>query len=273
MRSALVAGAVLAAGAAPAAENPAPKHEPIEAISRPSADVIFAYVRPGKIQEVLVEPGEIVTKGQELVKQEDSVELVRLEILKAESLDETRIKAAEAQHQQKKVELERLEKAERPPLEIDRAKLDVTIASLSIDLAKLEHAQDARRYVEALRQWERMTIRSSIDGIVHDDILAKAGQSVDAHQPVIRVIQRDPLWIDVPTPQKVAKTLKMKQITTVKFDDDGSTAVGKITYIAPEQDAASRTLTVRIEVPNPAKRKPGEHVTVAFPANEQPGDK
>ena len=149
MQFALVAGAALPAGIALAAENPAPKPQPIEAISRPSADATLSFVRPGQIGKVLVKLSQDVVKGQELVKLDDSAELVRLKVLEAQAADETRIKAAEAQHQQKKVELERLRKAERPPLEIDRAKLDVTIASLSIDLARLEHAQCLRGQPEA----------------------------------------------------------------------------------------------------------------------------
>lgn len=264
MFAVLAAGLLLASPGAFGADAAAPGHEPIEAISRPSADVTLSYVRPGKIGRVLVEKSQVVKAGTELVKQDDSAELVRLRLLEAQSLDETRIKAAEAQQKQKKVELARLKKAERPPLEIDRAELDVTIAGLSVDLAKLEHDQDKRRYDEAKFEWQRMTLKSPIAGVV-EEIFAEEGEAVDKLQPVIRVVKINPLWIDVPVPLKQAKALEMGQVAVVKFEDDGATAAGKINHIASEADAASNTLTIRIEVPNPTGRPAGEHVTVTFP--------
>ena len=269
MRNGMVMFAVLAAGlllASPRAFGAgAAAPGPIEAISRPSADVTLSYVRPGKVGGVLVEKSQVVKAGTELIKQDDSAELVRLRLLEAQSLDDTRIKAAEAQQKQKKVELERLKKAERPPLEIDRADLDVTIAGLSLDLAKLEHDQDKRRYDEAKFEWLRMTLKSPIAGTV-EEIFVEEGEAVDKLQPVIRVVKINPLWIDVPVPLKQAKTLEMGKAAAVKFEDDGAAAAGKINHIASEADAASNTLTIRIEVPNPAGRPAGEHVTVTFPS-------
>ena len=265
-----IAAALLLAPRAFAVEAAAPK--PVEAITRPSADVTSSYVRPGKIAKVLVKWSQAVKVGDPLVKQDDSAEWVRVKLLEAQSLDDTRIKAAEAQHAQKKVELERLKKAERPPLEIDRAELDVTIAQLSVNLAKLEHDQDKRRHNEAKFGWERMTLKSSINGTVQR-IFVEEGESVDTLQPVIRVLQIDPLWIDVPAPREQATALKMGQKATVHFGKDGPTAAGKITHIASEADAASNTLTIRVEAPNPAARQAGEHVTVTFPSPEIAGNK
>ena len=253
-----------------AADAAAPK--PIEAITRPSADVTLSYVRPGKVGKVLVKWGQAVKKGDPLVKQDDSAEWVRVKLLEIQSLDETRIKAAEAQHAQKKVELERLKQAERPPLELDRATLDVTIAQLSVNLAKLEHGQDKLRHDEAKREWERMTIKSPVNGTVQR-LFVEEGESVDTLQPVIRVLQIDPLWIDVPAPREQGTALKMGQEATVHFGKSGPTATGKVTYIASEADSASNTLTIRVEVPNPATRQAGEHVTVTFSSPKIAGEK
>lgn len=264
-----VAASLLLAPRAFAAGVAEPK--PVEAITRPSADVTLSYVRPGKVAKVLVEWGQAVNVGELLVKQDDSAESVRVRLLEAQSLDETRIKAAEAQHAQKKVELERLKKAERPPLEIDRAELDVTIAQLSVNLARLEHDQDKRRYDEAKSEWERMTLKSPINGTVQR-IFVEEGESVDTLQPVIRVLEINPLWIDVPAPREQATALKMGQKATIHFGKDGPTAAGKITYIASEADPASNTLTIRVEVPNPSARQAGEHVTVTFSSPKIAGE-
>ena len=254
---------VLAAAAAP---------EPIEAFTRPSAVATLSYVRPGKIGKVLVRQGQAVKSSEPLVKQDDLAEQVRVKMLEAQAQDETRIKAAEAQLAQKKVELERLKKAERPPLELDRAELDVTIAQLSVNLAKLEHDQDKRRSDEAKAEWKRMTLESPIDGKVRE-IFVEPGEAVDTLQPVIRVLKIDPLWIDVPVPRKLATTLKERQAAVVQFGGDGPAGTGTVIHIASEGNAASNTITVRVEVPNPAARQAGEHVIVTFPSAKKTGDK
>ena len=46
----------------------------------------------------------------------------------------------------------------------------------------------------------------------------------------------------------------------------GRSAKGKIINIAPVADPASDTISVKIELPNPTSRPPGEHVKVFFPA-------
>ncbi len=266
---AFVASLVVAPGVF-AADVAAPK--PVEAITRSSADVTLSYVRPGKVAKVLVKWGQAVKKGEPLVKQDDNSEAVRVKRLEVDALDETHVKAAEAQHALKKVELERLKKAEMPPFELDRAELDVTIAGLSVNLAKLKHEQNKRLYNEEKFVWERMTINSPINGTVQQ-VFVEEGESVDTVQPVIRVVQINPLWIDVSAPREQGTALKMGQEATVHFGKGGPAATGKVTYIASEADAASNTLTIRVEVPNPAARQAGEHVTVTFPSPKIAGEK
>jgi RND family efflux transporter MFP subunit len=234
----------------------------IEAITRPSRDPRLAFERPGRIAAVLVKPGDRVRKGQLLVRLDDAAEQLQLKQLEAQSKDETRIKAAKAQLDQKKVELKRLEEAERPPLEIDRAKLEVVIAELSLKLAEFEHTQDARRTDEARIQLERMKLLSPIDGTV-EDVYLQAGESVDREKEVVRVININPLWIDVPAPRGRVRSLKVGQPAQVTFGGGGS-ANGKIIHIAGEGDAAAVTVKVRVEVANPEGRRAGGHVRVRF---------
>jgi RND family efflux transporter MFP subunit len=234
----------------------------IEAITRPSRDPRLAFERPGRIAKVLVSPGEAVKKGQLLVQLDDTAERLQLQQLEAQAKDDTRIKAAEKQLAQKKVELQRLVDAERPPLEIDRARLEVDIAQLSLELARFEHTQDARRVDEARVQLERMRLISPIDGTV-EDVYLQAGESVDREKEVVRVIDIDPLWVDVPAPRDQVRALQVGQQAQVVFDDGGA-AAGKIIHIAGEGDAAAVTVKVRVEVPNPRGRRAGGHVRVRF---------
>jgi len=273
LRIGWIVGVVLASGLATGAEG-------VEAITRPSGDVTLAFVRPGRIAEVRVADGQAVRAGQVLVRQDDAAEQLQLTQLKAQAEDTIRIDAAAAQLAQKRVELQRVQAlAERNAAtqwELSLARLDVTIAELSVKLAEFQQQQARGAYDEARAQVDRMRLVSPIDGRV-ERVLLEAGEAADALEDVVRVVQIDPLWIDVPVPLSEARTMKLDQPARVSFSPraaasrdaavsaaPANAANGRVIHIAAVADAASDTLTVRVEVPNPASRPAGEHVRVTF---------
>jgi RND family efflux transporter MFP subunit len=242
----------------------------VRAITRPSADVTQSFVQPGRIAGVHLKEGDAVKAGQALVQQDDAAEQVLLAQLKAQSEDATQIRASEASLAQKKVDLQKLEKAAAnnaaTSLEVEHARLDVTIASLSLDLAKFEHEQAGRKYQEQKIRVENMQLKSPIDGWI-EKIDVEVGESVNTTTEVIRVVQTDPLWIEAPVPLLQAAGLKAGMAARVQFpgsDKNNKAAEGRISFVAAVADAASDTLRVRIEVPNKARRPAGEHVLVNF---------
>lgn len=242
----------------------------IEAISRPSEDVTLAFTRPGRVAEVLVKEGDDVKQGQLMVKLDDKAEQVRLRELKAKAADTVRVRAAEAQLAQKKVEFEKLEEAYKKKAvsrwDLENARLDVTIANLSLELAGFEHEQDKSKYEGAKIEVDRMRLVSPIAGKV-ENILIQQGESADALEDVVRVVKVAPLWIDVPVELKLARKLKLGQSASVCFPDKTDKPVaGKVIHIAAVADAASLTLNVRVEVPNEDARPAGEHVAVKLSA-------
>ena len=126
--------------------------------------------------------GDAVKTGQALVQQDDAAEQVLLAQLKAQSEDMTQIRASEASLAQKKVDLQKLEKAAASnaatALEVEHAKLDVTIAQLSLELARFEHEQAGRKYQEQKVRVENMLLKSPIDGYI-EKIEVEVGESVN----------------------------------------------------------------------------------------------
>jgi RND family efflux transporter MFP subunit len=242
----------------------------IAAITNPSADLTLSFVQPGRIAEVHFKEGDAVKAGEVLVQQDDAVERARLAQLEADSQNTTNIQAGEATLAQKKVDLKKLEKAAAlnaaTPLEVEHAKLDVTIAELSVKLAVFELEQAQRKYDEAKLQIDNMSLKSPIDGSI-EKIDVETGESINALESVVRVVQIDPLWIDVPVPLDETTNLRCGNTVQVEFTSLGKMSVeGTVAFIGAVADAASGTLRVRIEVPNKSNRPAGEHVRIVFPA-------
>jgi RND family efflux transporter MFP subunit len=265
----LTVGCVLLAPSlrqAPAAEPQAASNA--EAITKPSQEVKLSFVRPGTLYKLMVKEGQSVKEGDLLVQQDDAAEQAQLEELKAAAEDKTRVKAAEAQLDQKKVDLTKMEDAFKKGastlLEVQHAKLDVIIGGFQLDVENFQRKQDAFKQKELQLQIERMRIKSPISGLV-EEILVHEGESSDALAKVIRVVKIDPLWTDVPMPLDLTRKMAIGTEVEVLF---GATVVkGKVIFMAAVADSASATRLVRVEVPNPSGRPAGEHVEVRLPQN------
>lgn len=245
----------------------------ISAITNPSADVRLSFIQPGRVAGVNVKQGEFVKAGQLLVQQDDAIEQAQLAQTEALSKNTTQIQASGASLAQKQVDLKKIEKAAASKaateLEVEHAKLEVRMAELSLELAKFEHEQNKRKYEETKIRVENMRLKSPIAGSV-ENIYVEVGESANALADVVRVVRTDPLWVDVPVPLNIARTLKSGQAAVVEFADSEPLRIeGKVTYVAAVADAASSTLIVRVEVPNKAGRPAGEHVKVDFPTKPQ----
>ncbi len=241
----------------------------LQGITAPKADIMLSFVVPGRISAVLVEEGSAVEKGQALVRLYDEPERIQCEQLKMLSEDQTKILAAEAELAQKKVDLKKVEmaraKGAASDWEVEHLVLNVRIAELALKSARIEQAQYVRRYRHARSQLAQMHLRAPVAGLV-EEVSVEAGESIGTLGSVVRLVQNDPLWIDVPVPLGQAVELENGQDIWVTFPGEAAAATpnARIINIATVADAASDTLRVRIEVPNPSKRPAGERVAVAF---------
>jgi RND family efflux transporter MFP subunit len=261
---AILLATVLGLGAVGSPEGSAAE---VEAITQPGSDVTLSFVRPGKVVEVLVKEGQAVTQGQILARQDDSAEQAQLAQLKAQAEDTTRTRAAKATLDQRNVDLKKIrwaaDQGAATELEVAHAKLEVTIAELSLELAEFEHQQNKLKYEEVKLQVERMRLTSPIAGKV-ERVFLEMGESVDALKDVIRVVNIDPLWVEVHVPVVHARNLGAGQKATVVFKSDGWKAQGTILHMGAVAEPASETITVRVEVPNGEGRPAGQRVNVSF---------
>lgn len=244
----------------------------IEAITKPSADIELAFVKTGRVAEVLVKEGDTVKAGQLLAGQDDKVEQIQVLQLMAKAGNRTRIEASKTELLQKGEDLKKVEGAKKKGAatdwEVEHARLDVSIGRLNLELATFEHEQDRRKYEEAKADLERLRLLSPTDGQV-EEVTIEPGESPQPLKLAVRVVKTDPLWIDIIAPLALARDLKPGQTAAVVFPGHGAGGVGqrfegRIIFLSSVARAGSDTLRVRVEVANPGRRPAGERVGVSF---------
>ncbi len=103
-------------------------------------------------------------------------------------------------------------------------------------------------------QLRKKSIKSPFSGVVINKFVEK-GEWVERGVKVIRVVQLDPLRINIMVPEKVISYVKINDTTTIRFDSLNPGHInGKVSAILPFADTASRTFPVRIRVRNPERK-------------------
>ncbi len=107
------------------------------------------------------------------------------------------------------------------------------------------------------------TISTPVGGVIKT-LGVRAGMTVSQGMTLAEVDGLDTVWLNAAVPEAIAGHLRVGATTTATLAAfPGETVKGRITAILPEADATSRTLTVRIELPNPGGRlRPGMFATI-----------
>lgn len=107
-----------------------------------------------------------------------------------------------------------------------------------------------------------LLLRAPISGEIAEKMVVE-GQAVQAGDNLFLIADRSVLWVDLAVFESDARLLRIGTSVTLTVDAlPGRTYEGRVTFIHPGVDTASRTLTGRVEVPNRDGRlRPGMYVT------------
>lgn len=204
----------------------------------------------GRVEQLLAYEGDRVRKGQVVAR------LFSLPYL--ESLVELRLAADR---------LARLEKTGSPDKEAARAVLVSARDKLRIlgltdqDLDRLLQQEGGLPLYEVISPADGQVVSTS----------AFPGDSLEAGAPLMEIASYELLWVEGRVQEKDLGSLSVGQAAVIRSTAyPGLEFQGRMTFISPALDTASRTLKVRVEVPNPSGRlKPGMYVDLALKLAEQ----
>lgn len=230
----------------------------VKAVTRPSRDAVMGFTVPTQIKEILIRGGQEVTKGQVIVQGDEREDRALLKLQKIRA--ETDLPVQRARKQMELAETEyKIQQEVRAgggssDQQLERARLSFEVSRIDVSKAQSEQVQEVVQVERLEARVEKFRITAPFDGVI-DNILLDVGHSASETDKVIRLVNVDRLWIDVPTPTQDVTTLALKvgDPAWVLIDVAGVPVVreGAVIEAAPTADPGSRTRRVRIEVANP----------------------
>jgi len=232
----------------------------LDCLVKPEMYVELSSPVESVLEEIMVEIGDTVERGQPLAQLEASVEQarVRLASLQAKSssdVENRREQLRYAKQYHKRMQ-DLLAQNSVSQYEKDKAETEVALARIELNKAK-EKKRIAQLNLElAQSQLALRTIKSPIDGIVVDRY-AMVGESVSG-RTIMKLAKVDPLKVELIAPTEYFGLIE-KGMQVEIYPEQPSNQVFSATVTIVDQliDPASGSFTVRMELPNPEDKLVG----------------
>ena len=113
----------------------------------------------------------------------------------------------------------------------------------------------------AKKAWTRVPIRSPFAGTVVNKRVSE-GEYVKEGQPLLEISDLDTIWVELDAYAADLPLISVGQRVSFTVDSIPEEIYeGKVSFIEPFVDSATRTGTVRVELKNDGKLKPGQYVS------------
>jgi RND family efflux transporter MFP subunit len=229
--------------------------QPIDCLIEPRSMIELASSERGLIEEILVGRGDWVAEGDPLVRLEDEVQRLQVEMAATRMGSDLDIRAEETRLELRRSEFERAtqlqERNVATATELENARIEVALTELAIeeaelarDLARIEHAQ-------AVSLLDRRTIRSPADGVVIG-VEAAEGEFASEQATMLTIAAMDPLHVEVFAPLEYFQRIAVGQdYEVVQASPLQGRFAARVKVVDQVFDAASGTFGVRLEIANP----------------------
>ena len=231
----------------------------IEGLIEPYMIVNVGSPVRGILESVKVDRGAMVRKGQVLATLEASVERATMALAQARAEMEQTIRAGEARLEFSLRKQQRFEELYRkkviPFKDMDEARTASELALMELEEAKENKRIAALEFKRSVAVVKRMSIYSSITGVVMERFLAPGERVED--EPILKLAQIHPLHVEVFAPVELLGTIKVGMSADVSPEEPvGQVYKARVKIVDRVVDAASGTFGVRLELPNPKYRLP-----------------
>ena len=215
------------------------------------------------VESVLIQRGETVKKGQVIATLESGPERAALDLARSRATMRGELKAAEARVDLAQKKMVRADELYKQNFVSVNAREEAQ-AEYQFSSEQLRQAQENQKLAELeVKRSEEIlamrTIRSPLSGVVVD-VLQKPGEfatSNDVRQPIAKLAEIDPLYVEVILPVMLYGKVKNGQRGLIMPEQPvGGRFDATVKVVDRVIDAASGTFGVRLQLPNPGYRIP-----------------
>ncbi len=232
---------------------PLAAQQAISCILRPIHEIEVAPPVAGLLEEITVDRGDAVEKGQVLGRLQAHVEEARLAAARQRAESTAAVEAREAQVAEIERQLEQVRSLTERGVAAQN-QLDEMLAEVSVARAQLAETQDARLAARleadaaeaavALR-----VIRAPVSGLVlirHVD----PGEYAAADEPLLDLVTVDTLLAEILLPAAAQGDVARGDTVTVTDETGTLVRAGRVDAVDPVIDAASRSFGLRVRLDN-----------------------
>jgi membrane fusion protein (multidrug efflux system) len=227
----------------------------------------------GVISSVAVDRGDRVRKGQQVANLDSEVEEANLMIARLRAQNDTEVAAAQAKFDYLKRKLARKSalggNSYGSQQELEEAQSDARVAEAQLRENSMNLNQARLEAIRAEGLLHQRKILSPVDGIVTERAMAE-GEFINDQGHILTIAEMDPLRIETFLPITLYRHVKVGDVAEVMPEDPvGGSYPAKVVVVDQVFDAASNTIGVRLELPNPDLRLPAGvhcHVRLSGPS-------
>ena len=210
---------------------------------------------PGLIREMLVDRGAVVKQGDVIARLESGVEAAAVLLAEARAGNNSAVRSGEAKVEYQKRKYERMKELRKNDTvafsTADEAETLARVAENELAEAKVNLKMAQTELVRARETLNQRIVRSPIDGVVMARTLGPGEYAFDQGH-LVTLAQIDPLYVEVYVPLKEFGRIRIGMQAEVYPEDPvGGVYKAVVTVVDQVFDAASGTIGVRLELPNP----------------------
>lgn len=210
---------------------------------------------PGLIREMLVDRGAVVKKGDVIARLESGVETAAVLLAEARAANESSVRSGQAKVDYQKRKEERMKALRKNDTvafsAADEAETLARVAENELDEAKVNLQMAQTEVTRAREILNQRIVRSPIDGVVTARTLGPGEYAFDQGH-LVTVAEIDPLFVEVYIPLKHFGRIRVGMKAEIYPEEPvGGMHKAVVTVVDQVFDAASGTIGVRLELPNP----------------------
>ncbi|WFB36459.1 efflux RND transporter periplasmic adaptor subunit [Kiritimatiellota bacterium B12222] len=234
-----------------------------EGLVEPVRDVLMGPPVAGRVATLYAGEGAVVKKGEKLLVMDDSIEALEVQRRKMVLEDQSDLLAAKYRKDLLKEDLESTRKlfestASVSRDELARKEVEALLAEVEYNrMEQMERREQAELDIAKARLQQYVLI-APFDGVMAE-LSVDEGESIQAGQPVLRMVDLSSAFLLLNLPADLAAGLKMDEEVVLVFQlDDEVVKKGKVAFISPVIDPASGLRKVKMFFKNDApKVEPG----------------